>query len=244
MIDGNDNKYKKPVVVEAVFELRFKPLPNWEIGSFVRFAELAKENGFPILRDSPQQFQVTFAPNHEPIINQGASHIQTWNNEETKLWQVGQVLYAANQREPYAGWEDFRPHILKGLELFKQVANPQTAEVLAMRYINRINLTKSEKPDSLLVFLPSGIEFAENISDYGCKAEYKFEGDEKVVITSAKDSSQTNENSLILEILYFKPKPSLDIDSLSEVVETIHSRIVERFEKSITEELRKRMEVI
>jgi len=238
----NDKKYKKPVVIEAVFELRFKPLPSWEIGSFVKFAELAKENGFPTLRDSPQQFQVTFAPNHEPIINQGASHIQTWNKEETKLWQVGQILYAANQREPYDGWEDFRPHILKGLKLFKQVAKPKEAEILAMRYINRINITKSEKPDSLITFLPSGIEFSQNISDYGCKAEYKFENDEKIVITSAKDSSQKDKNALILEILYIKPKPSLEINSLSEAVKTIHDRIVERFEKSITDKLRKRME--
>jgi uncharacterized protein (TIGR04255 family) len=153
-------------------------------------------------------------------------------------------LYAANQREPYKGWEDFRPHILKGLELFKQVAKPEKAEVLVMRYINRINLAKSEKPDSLLMFLPSGIEFSENISDYGCKAEYKFENDEKIIITSAKDNSQRGENALIFEILYIKPNPNLEIHSLSDVVETIHNRIVERFEKSITDKLRKRMEVV
>lgn len=243
-MNNKDIKYKKPVLIEAVFELRFKPLPNWEIGSFVKFAELAKENGFPVLRDSPQQFQVTFAPNHEPVINQGASHIQTWNKEETKLWQAGQVLYAANQREPYDGWEKFRPHILKGLKIFKNVAKPKKAEILAMRYINRINLTKSEKPDSLIVFLPSGIEFSENVSDYGCKAEYIFENDEKIVITSAKDNSQKGENALIIEILYIKPNPSLEIDILSETIETIHNRILEKFEKSITDKLRKRMEVV
>ncbi len=115
---------------------------------------------------------------------------------------------------------------------------------VVLRYINRINLTKLEKPDSLLIFLPLGIEFSKNLSDYGCKAEYKFEGDEKIIITSAKDNSQKDENALILEILYIKPKPSLEINSLSDAVETIHNRIVERFEKSITDKLRKRMEAI
>lgn len=241
---GNNIKYKKPVVAEAVFELRFKPLANWEIGSFVKFSELAKENGFPVMRDSPQQFQVTFSPNHQPIINQGASHIQTWNEEETKLWQAGQSLYAANQRKPYNGWKDFRPHILKGFELFKQVANPKKAEVLAVRYINRIVLKNSDKPDSLLSFLPSGIEFSKNISDYGCKAEFDYENDEKIVVTSAKDNSQEKENALILEILYFKPNPKLSLEELGKTIDIIHNRIGEKFEKAITDKLRKRMEVI
>lgn len=231
-------------MAETVFELRFKPLTNWEISSFVKFSELAKENGFPIMRDSPQQFQVTFSPNHQPVINQGASHIQTWNKEETKLWQAGQSLYAANQRKPYNGWKDFRPHILKGFELFKQVAKPKKAEVLAVRYINRINLTKTDKPNSLIIFLPSGIEFSENVSDFGCKAEFGYEDDEKIVVTSAKDNLQEDENALILEILYFKPNPKLDLEELGITIDKIHNRIGEKFEKAITDKLRKRMEVI
>ena len=232
IIVGNNIRYKKPVVAEAVFELRFEPLKNWEIRSFVKFSELAKENGFPILRDSPQKIQVTVQPNQEPVITQGASHIQTWNKEETKLWQAGRVLYAANQRKPYEGWKIFRPHILKGFELFKQVANPKKAEFLAVRYINQINFSKSEKPDSLLSFLPSGIKFSENVSDYGCKAEFYFEENEKIIVTSAKDNSQKDKNALILEILYVKPNPSLNLDILGNIADKVHNRIGEKIRES------------
>jgi uncharacterized protein (TIGR04255 family) len=243
-VKNYDSKYKKPVIVEAVFELRFNPLPNWQIGSFVKFAELAKKKDFPIMQDSPQQFQVTFTPNHEPITNKSASHIQTWNEDKTRLWQAGQSLYAANQREPYEGWGVFRPHILKGFELYKEVANPKEAEVLILRYINRIILNKSEEPSSLLIFLPSGVNFSKNLLNFGCKAEYAFEDNERITITCTKDISQKKENAVILDILYLKPKPNLDINSLESTIEKVHNRILESFEESITEELRQRMEAI
>ncbi|MEK7724593.1 MAG: TIGR04255 family protein [Acidobacteriota bacterium] len=239
-----DSKYKRPVIVEAVFELRFNPLPNWEIGSFVKFAEIAKKKGFSVMRDSPQQFQVTFSPNHEPITNKSASHIQTWNKDETQLWQAGQSLYAANQREPYQGWEVFRPHILKGFKLYSEVVNPKEAEVLILRYINRISFNKSEEPNALLVFLPSGVDFSQNLLNFGCKAEYAFEDGERITVTCAKDISQQKESAVILDILYLKPNPNLETNNLEQTIEKIHNRILERFEESITNELRKRMGVV
>ncbi len=238
-----DIKYKKPTIIEAVFELRFKPLPNWEIGSFVKFSELAKENGFPILKDSPKQFQVSFG-SEKPVITSATSHIQTWSMDESQLWQAGQTLYAANQREPYQGWEIFRPHIVKGLDIYKEVANPQAAEALIMRFINRIIIDDQEAPSSLIAFLPHNLEYSNNLVNYGCKAEYKFEEEEIISITATKDITQTNINAIILEILYLKPNPSLESEELNNTIEKIHDRIGEYFEKSITDKLRVKMEVL
>jgi uncharacterized protein (TIGR04255 family) len=243
-VKSSEIKYKKPAIIEAVFELRFESISNWEIGSFVKFAELAKQNGFPIMRDSPQQFQVVFNPNREPITNKAASHIQTWNEQETQLWQAGNSLYAANQREPYQGWQVFKPHILKGFELFEDVANPKIAEILTLRYINRLVLDEKEDPNSLFWLLPSGIKFSDNLLKFASKIEYGFENNERIVITCAKDISQETENAIILDILYVKPKPQLERIKLEKTIEKIHNRIVDKFENSIKDELRKKMEVL
>ncbi len=238
-----DNKYYKPSVLEAVFELRFPPTQTWEMRYVVEFSNRANANSFPVLKDSPQQVQVTFKNNQEPIINKGASHIQTWNVENTQLWQAGQLLFAANQREPYNGWENFRPHILKGLEIYYDIAKPQTAETLSIRYINRIQFNDDELPNKLIKFLPSGIAYEKNPSNYMCRVEYDYENGEKMIIISAKEDSNIKKNSIILELLYLKPNPELDITNIESTIDRIHENIRQHFENSITDELRNRMEI-
>ena len=111
-----------------------------------------------------------------------------------------------------------------------------------MRYINRINIEKKEAPVSLIAFLPNNLEYSKNLVNYGCKAEYRFEEDEIISITATKDITQTKTNAIILEILYRKPKPSLENKKLSKTISKIHDRIGEYFEKSITQKLREKME--
>ena len=240
---AEDNKYNNPSILEAVFELRFPSTQPWEMRYFVEFSNLAKDNGFPILKDSPQQVQVTFKNNQEPIINRGASHIQTWNVENTKLWQAGQLLFAANQREPYSGWEDFRPHIIKGLRIYYDIVKIQKAESLSLRYINRIEFADDELPDKLLNFLPSGIDYKKNPSNYVCRVEYDYENGEKIIIISAKEDSNVKKNSIILELLYLKPNPELNIKEIESTIDRIHENIRHHFEDLITDELRSRMEI-
>lgn len=242
----NDRKYNHPIILEAVFELRFQSVKSWGISSFVEFAGLAKERGYPVLKDAAQSFQVTFpiggsAPTMMPI----ASRVQTWNEEGTQLWQASPEMFAANRRTPYKGWEAFLPHILEGLELYRKIANPEQAEVLKMQYINRIEVDVGKNsPLDFVTFLPPEIQYADGISNFVCRTEQSFIGGEQIAITSTRDLSAANGVAVILDILYTATKPNLEQSALISDIEKAHSRVISAFEKSITDALRERMEPV
>src|SRR5262245_42620792 len=126
-VEASDNRrYKSPSILEAVFELRFESIQSWGISSFVEFTRIAKERGYPILKDVNESFQFKLshpAAGLAPEVSAVASRVQTWNEEGTQLWQASPEMFAANRRAPYLGWKNFRPHIFEGLDIFRGVAN-------------------------------------------------------------------------------------------------------------------------
>lgn len=243
----SEHRYKHPTIVEAVCELRFPVAKSWGISSFVDFAGLAKQRGYPKLVDAAQGFQVNFpisgsgAPTMTPV----ASRVQMWNEERTQLWQAGPQMYAANRRAPYEGWEQFRPHILAGFELYCEVAKPEQAEALVMQYINRIEVDVEQfRPSEFVVFLPPEIPYAEEVVNFICRAEQSFNDGEQIAVTSARDLSAPNGVAIVLDILYTTTQPNLEQNELASAIDKAHSRIVDAFEKSVTGKLRERMEPI
>ncbi|MBA2340580.1 MAG: TIGR04255 family protein [Pyrinomonadaceae bacterium] len=243
----SERRYKHPTIVEAVFELRFPIAKSWGISSFVEFAGLAKQRGYPNLVDAAQGFQVNFpissggAPTMTPV----ASRVQTWNEEGTQLWQASPQAYAANRRAPYEGWEKFRPHILEGLELYREIAEPEQAEALVMQYINRIEVDIPRfRPSDLVLFVPPEIKYASVVNNFVCRTEQFFDDGGQIAVTSARDLSAQNGIVVVLDILYTARQPNLEQGVLMNEVDKAHSRIVEAFEKSITDLLREGMEPV
>jgi uncharacterized protein (TIGR04255 family) len=243
----SEHKYNHPTILEAVFELRFQSVKTWGISSFVEFAGLAKERGYPVLKDAAQSFQVTFPMNSgvAPTMNTVASRVQTWNKEGTQLWQASPEIFAANRRAPYEGWEAFRPHILEGLELYYKLANPEQVESLKLQYINRIEVdVEKSSPSDFVRFLPPEIQYADGINNFVCRTEQSFEDGEQIAVTSARDLSETDGVAIILDILYTSIKPNLEQNALASTIEKAHSRMISAFEKSITDAQRERMEPV
>ena len=243
----NERRYKHPTILEAVFELGFQSAKPWGISSFVEFAGLAKERGYPLIKDAAQSFQVTFpvtggsAPTMMPV----ASRVQTWNEEGTQLWQASPEMFAANQRAPYKGWEAFLPHILEGLELYRKVASPEQAEVLKLQYVNRIEVgVDKNSPLDFVTFLPPEIQYADGIVNFVCRTEQFFVDGEQMAVTSTRDLSATIGVAVILDILYTATKPNLEQSALISTIGKAHSRVISAFEKSITDALRERMEPV
>ena len=234
-------RYNNPAIVEAVFELRFSGSSPWNISSFIEFAALAKAEGYTKLVDAAQGFQVNFPMSESvaPQITRVAGRIQTWNEEGTQLWQAGPQLYAANRRKPYRGWEQFRPHILRGFELYKQVANPQEAETLVLQYVNRV---EADIPRDFVTFLPPEIQYADTISNFACRTDQVYSDGDMIATISARDTTSTSEMAVILQVVYTMNRPSLVEQDLSDNIDKAHLRIVEAFEKSITPKQRERMQ--
>ncbi len=243
----NERRYNHPTILEAVFELGFQSVKSWGISSFVEFAGLAKERGYPILKDAAQSFQVTFpisggsAPTMMPV----ASRVQTWNEQGKQLWQASPEVFAANRRAPYKGWEAFLPHILEGLELYRKIANPEQAEVLKIQYVNRVEVdVDKNSPSDFVTFLPPETHYADGIINFVCRTEQSFIDGQQIAITSTRDLSATSGVAVILDILYTATKPNLEQSALISSIEKAHSRVISAFEKSITDALRERMEPV
>jgi uncharacterized protein (TIGR04255 family) len=243
----SERTYKHPSILEAVFELRFQSLPSWGISSFVEFARLAKESGYPVLKDAAESFQLTFpiGGGGTPAMSKVPSRVQTWNEEGTQLWQAGPEMFAANRRAPYRGWSNFRPHIVQGLELYRKVANPEQAEVLKMQYVNRIEVDAGQNsPSDFVSLVPPEIEYADQVSNFVCRTDQSFSDGDQIAVASTRDLSVTSGLAIILDILYTATKPSLEQNALMDTIEKAHSRVISAFEKSITDALRERMELV
>ena len=244
----NEPTYKNPSLIETVCELRFAPPTKWSMSSFIKFASLAEKAGFPNVVDAGEGFQFNFAvsagkrqpPTMKPVLGR----LQTWNQEKTELWQAGPELFAANRRSPYKGWETFRPHILKGFEVFAKIAKPKKASLMVLTYINRIEVDLSKNsPSDFVSFLPYEIKYADHPTNYGRHTEQQFKDGDKIVIIAGKNiDSDDGKNSIILNISYTIPEPNLEMAAFKKHLEKAHSRIIAAFEKSITDVQRKRME--
>jgi uncharacterized protein (TIGR04255 family) len=237
-------KYQHPIVLEAVVELNFPPSPTWTISSFGEFASLAKKHGFQVVKEANQGFQLVLpvGTGGPPAVSQIANRIQTWNSEGTQLWQASADMFAANRRAPYKGWTKFRPHILKGLELYRQLANPTQAGALVMQYINRFALDKEmPEPSDAFLFVPPKIKYGDTFHTFLCQSIQQFTSQENIAVTTTRDLSVTNGVAVVLDIRYTIMNPNLITEVLVALIDNAHARISEAFESSITDKLRERI---
>ncbi len=241
----NKTKYKHPVLVEAVLELRFPSNNKWGMSSFIKFANLANDEGFTEVVDAPDGFQVNFAfgEGKQPEMQPVSRRIQTWNKEKTRLWQASPELFAANVREPYQGWEKFRPHILKGFELYSKIAQPKKAEILSINYVNKIEFDDDNPPLDYLVFFPPTVDYAEDTNNSGCFTQQTLKSGDTITVSTGRDLTP-NAMAIMLNILYTAKSPRLELNNLKETIERAHARVIDAFEKSITSKQRERMEAI
>lgn len=241
----NNIKYKNPALVEAVFELRFPSKNEWGMSSFIKFANAANKQGYTELIDAAPGYQVNFSTTDQsPQVKQVSRRIQTWNKEKNQLWQASPELFAANRRAPYLGWEKFRPHIFQGFELYSRIAQPKKAELLVMTYVNQIEFSDTQKASDFLVFIPPEVSYADQINNIGCFTEQVFKDGDEISITAGRDLSIKKNIAINLNIGYTIKLPSLDKNRLKEITEKAHQRIVDAFEKSITDLQKERMEGI
>ncbi|MBK7392715.1 MAG: TIGR04255 family protein [Chloracidobacterium sp.] len=242
MVSSKKNSYQNPALIEAVFELRFPANPRWGMGSVVKFANLASAEGYPEVVDSADGFQINFTTNkNKPEFRPVSRRIQTWNKEGNELWQASAELFAANRRAPYAGWNEFRPHILKGFQLYQNLAKHKKANHLSLQYVNRIEFDKQDTAGSFLIFMPPEISYADVINAQTCNSQQTFKDGDTITVTAGLNLMDGEKPAMILNLTYTSPSPPLKMEELMKKIDIAHRRIIDAFEKSITDKQRERM---
>jgi uncharacterized protein (TIGR04255 family) len=242
-------KYKHPSLIEAVFELRFPDNNNWGMSSYIKFAQKAEREGYPKVIDAGEGFQINFTPGEDqkPEFHPVSRRIQTWNKDDTQLWQASPNLFAANRRAPYEGWEKFRPHILKGIEIYSKTAQPKKANLMVLQYVNRITFSEDEAAADFIEFMPPPVRYADRFESFVCQTQQAFGNGDRILVSSARDLDPTRavdakeHVAILLTITYSVPSPSLEKRTLRQLIENAHHRVIESYEKSITDKQRERM---
>lgn len=219
---------------------------KWGMSSFIKFAKAAELEGFPEVVDVNDGFQVNVQSKDSavtPEVIPVSRRIQTWNADRNQLWQASAEMYAANRRAPYLGWEKFRPHILKGWNSYAKIAKPKKASQMTLHYVNEIAFSDSEPPSDFVRLVPPDIRYADNKSNFNCTVIETFRSGDIIQVSSGRNPNSPN-LAISLNIIYVKKAPSLEQSALAEQIESSHRRIIDAYEKTITDKQRERMEPV
>jgi len=239
-------KYKHPSLVEAVFELKFPTDSKWGMSSFIKFAKAAEQAGFSQVIDVAEGFQVNIQTKDgvaTPEVTPVSRRIQTWNPERDQLWQASAEMFAANRRAPYLGWEKFKPHIMKGWKEYAKLAKPKRAMQMSLHYVNKIPFSETDGLGTYVKLVPPEISYADTKNNFNCSVIESFKNGDIIQVSSARNLD-SSDLSIVLNIIYIKKAPSLDLKVLTEQIELGHRKIIEAFEKTITDKQRERMQTL
>ena len=140
-------KYKKPPLIEALWELQFQNtgmVPNIILGKLYEQIE----EDFPTV----ETFKgIGVKPDEEKLSQSIVVEERTRfvSKDKTRLIQVGEGLLVANQLEPYVDYSSFRAFVKGVVDTYYKVAKPEGLQSIGMRYINRVEIKSDQSLDDV-----------------------------------------------------------------------------------------------
>lgn len=234
--------YRKPPLVEAACELRFKSDTAWDwtipgiIYEQIRgdFPEKRQQSGF----------EVNIAPGATALIpiqapQNSVNRMQFVKQDGSAMVQLGPNLVAVNLLPPYPSWREFKRLILQQLQTYRRVANPQGFARIGLRYINRVILpirvelkeyfrALPQTPDELPQ-LWSAFAMSVNVAYTGPPATLRM-----VVGNVPPDRPEIY--PVLLDIdLYHEGENLPSLEEIEAWLETAHERVELAFDTAVTE---------
>ena len=242
-------KYKNPSIIEALCEFTFAPETEWDSTIFGRFYEQVK-NDFP-QRDEGEVVTASLTLNLQPAHNPAAPQLtrsprMAFSCEgRTRVIQVSERLLSVHVLAPYPGWdEQFRKMILNAIGVYRRVTGISEVAQIVLRYLDRFDF---EDPSFRLgdwLNCDGGL-FARELAEQSLMA-YQIrhplsEGDH-FALTAVSGTIENNPGAcnVTLDTQIIRAQP-IEMDAVSTPLDSMHSRIIQAFERSITEKMRERL---
>jgi uncharacterized protein (TIGR04255 family) len=173
----------------------------------------------------------------------GISRMQFLRENENALLQVGPDLLVINQLKPYPTWKTYKAMILKALDVYRVVAQPYGFLRIGLRYINRIDVPKSQAQiEDYLLALPQVPEpIPQLFASWVQRVEVPFEdANGSLALQSGSiQQPQQEELAFLLDLDFSTLKAeSIALDSAANWIEQAHDRVEQAFEASVTDETR------
>ena len=243
--------YKNPPLIEAICAFQFEPGQAWDWtvpGLF--YARIRDE--FPE-RAEQQMMQVGFGAGQSvspPTMS--VSRVQFLRKDRTALIQVGPNVLTVNHLSPYPTWEQFREIIFRNLDLYVEIAQPNSVTSINLRYINRIEVPGLEVEKGIdigdyMVAVP-GVPhqlLREPMSQFIQRVEIPMSQAGATLILQSGSLPPEREGVysflLDLEVVTNLTKP-VSFDHVRDWVTQAHSELNGAFEACITDQLRQLFE--
>lgn len=232
--------YAKPPLVEALCEFHFVPGQEWDwtIPGLL-YAEL--ETRFP-KKQQAEDVEFRVQEDLKNVRRMSSNRLRFLTDDEKSLIQIGPNVLVINCLQPYPGWGIFRDMIQDSLAKYARVANPKEVAVLALRYINKINVP--QEGAMLEDYLKAIPQVPENLPDtlvgWALSLHIPFRDMDGMMLLKAGSVYEDDKGSFLLDLSFVAMHPGkLGLgDSLFDWVEAAHDRIEETFEASITDKAR------
>ena len=216
-------KYKNPPLIEALCEFYFAPETSQDFDSIINLLYEKIQTGFPKkYRLQLQASQINIDNSGIPeITEQLLPLVRFQSSTERVLIQVGQNLLTVNHLKPYTSWEEFLPSVEMGFNAYREVVKPITIHRIALRYINRIEITGNriqlEDYFELRPFI--GQKLLQDLSAFTLGIQIPHEGARDIlnIQLASIDSGTPNTVAIILDLIYSLVRPEdIMLDNISE----------------------------
>jgi len=243
------NGYRKPVVTEAILDLRVALLPGIGLDALASIAEVLRDR-FPrqeAMFTGTYQFGFYEGQALTPEATQNQNGFRLTSADGMKVIHIGVENFTFSRLQSYTGWEAFSAEARQLWDLYKASCALEGVQRVGLRYINRIDIPVTSRLSSFLALRPLLPEQLPSREMLGFFMQVQLPQDdlESMLIVNEGRVSPTTEDvfTVVLDFDLFRESswgPEQN-EAVWELLGQFRLRKNEVFEASIEEETRRLM---
>jgi len=244
------NGYTKPVVTEAILDLRVVLLPGTMLEVLSGVAHSLKDR-FP-RQEAIFTDMLQFGFYQGQALPPEASHKQIGfrliSDDGLRVLHISEENFTFSRLQPYPGWKEFSAEAREFWETYKAACAPQEVKRVGLRYINVINIPATGHISSFLALrplLPEKLPSREMLGFFMQVQLAQQDLESMLIVNQARIAPPDDKTiSVILDFDLFREQSwSIKQDDLVwELLGQFRVRKNEVFEASIEQETRRLME--
>lgn len=233
-------RYANPPVVEALCEI-YTAGSEWDLVVPGLFYERVRDR-FP-KRGQARGVQIEVsvgAPDPATRVTPRETRSQFSREDGSRMIQVGRDLVVVNQLRPYPAFEEWRPQILEGLDLYRELARPSEVNRIGLRYLNQIVIPEAEvsmeRYFQLYPELPKTLGSVHGSFMLRIELPTESPGHELVATFGSAPRDREGTQAFVLDLYDVARSP--DFDAVPGQIEAAHAHIERAFEAILTDATR------
>lgn len=223
-------RFKKPPLIEALCELRFRKTnvnPNIVLGRFYEkieqdFPTIETHRGIGVQAEEELPSPTIFMEERTRFISK----------DETKLIQIGPGLLVINHLKPYNNYLTFKNLIEKTVNIYYEIAKPEELIHLGLRYINKIDMRSDQSLEDTFrigFIIPSSFKSFPDPYFLRLEFSYCFGRDRLIVILATAHPHEDYSSAAMLDFDYTLVSPEGINGNMFKWMDEAHDNIEEAF---------------